>query len=58
MTGHGPELSFQTDSGQTGGATQWRFSLASMARPERDFDFDSSAMRHDVRAMTGFSLKL
>lgn len=58
MTGQGPELSFQTDSGQTRGSTQWRFSLASMSRPERDFGFDSSATRHDARAMARFALKL
>ncbi|CAN5242893.1 hypothetical protein BH10PSE12_BH10PSE12_04100 [soil metagenome] len=58
MTGHGPELSFQTTGGQTAGWTQWRFSLASMSRPERDYGFDSSAMRHDARAMTSFALKL
>lgn len=58
MTGQGPELSFQTDGGQTRGSTQWRFSLASMSRPERDFGFDSSATLHDTRAMAGFALKL
>lgn len=57
LTGHGPELSFATTTGKGRGGTDWRLSLASMQRPERDLGLsDSTAMRHDARATMNFSL--
>ncbi|ETI65330.1 hypothetical protein C100_02730 [Sphingobium sp. C100] len=58
LTGHGPELSLRSRQGDTRGGLGWRISLSSTMRPEKDLGLESDAMRHDMRATSGFSLKL
>lgn len=58
LTGHGPELSLQSRQEDARGSLGWRISLGSMIRPEKDLGLESDAMRHDMRATAGFSLKL
>lgn len=57
LTGNGPELSFTSTTGEGRGGAALRLSLASMQRPERDLSLaDSSAVRHDTRAMMRLSV--